>query len=76
MIVFGSPTVGGLAGYFKKGIKNNVAHNMPARTSDFRKSFPPGRLLLEYAKITPNNAPVARPSTPPDTTLPSFCHNL
>ena len=42
-MVFGSPTVGGFAGYFKKGMKNIVAHMIPARTRAFRMSFLPGK---------------------------------
>ena len=34
-MVLGSPTAGGLAGYFSAGTKNNTNHTIPARNRAF-----------------------------------------
>ena len=42
-----SPTVGGFAGYFKKGIMKIVNHIIPASMSDFFTSLPCGNVFLD-----------------------------
>src|SRR5512135_743569 len=76
VMVLGSPTVGGSAGYFKNGMKYSTAHIMPANMRAFLMSLLPGSDFFEYANTRPSNAPVEAPSIAPATIDPCFCHIL
>ncbi len=73
-MVSGFPTAGGLPGYFRVGIKNNIENIIPASIMPFFLLLDPGSESLAEAKTKPNNAPIDVPSNVPETISPSFCH--
>ena len=63
-----SPTVGGFAGYFKKGITNIVNHINPDKTSVFLTLFPSGNTFLAKRNTIPTSAAIDVPRIAPANT--------
>ena len=74
LMVFGSPTVGGFAGYLSAETKNTTNQITPANTIAFF-TLEPGRIFLANTNTIPNNAPYDIPNIVPATISPPFCQN-